>query len=76
MNSYIKETSITMANLKYEELSLCENIEVDENTDDETYMIRFDYIMDNKTYKIETVYEESSNSVISSIISDDDLQNT
>ena len=33
-------------------------------------------IMDNKTYKIETVYEESSNSVISSIISDDDLQNT
>ena len=76
-NSYIKETSITMANLKYEELSLCENIEVDENTDDETYMIRFDYIMDNKTYKIETVYEESSNSVISSIISDDDdLQNT
>lgn len=70
-NPYLKETVITMASVKYEETAPCEILSIDEMPEDENFILRFKYILDSQNYNIECVYEESSNSIISSDIVED-----
>lgn len=70
-NPYLKETAINMASVRYVETAPCEILSIDEIPEDENFILRFKYTLDSQKYNIECVFEESSNSIISSDIVED-----
>lgn len=63
---YLRETAITMASLKYDKSAEYKIIQIEENTEDENFILLLEYLLDGTNCRIECVYEDVSNSVISS----------
>lgn len=70
-SSYLIETAITMVGLKYESSAIFEVAFFDEIVEDENYILKIKYILDDNLSEIKCIYEESSNSIIRSEIVED-----